>query len=311
MSDFAKPHRRSIDPVQTGFTLTELAMVLAIVALLFVFLMPTSTALLNNQKRELTRQKLKVVDAALTNYVAVNKRLPCPADGTSPPGTAGAGIEGTRDPGTQDCANSQMSGVVPWVAIGLAQADIEDGWYRRITYRAAFGLTRDSALDMSWCDPAGSKTVPSTTDMSGTAPPGGRCWTTCVGTDLATCTAPAAYLVGKGFDVRDGGGNPIMSGASSTGAGYVLISHGENGYGAYDTSGMYIAIAAVGVAGDIEAFNINGPAVSVTALLPATANTFRDAQFSEGVAATYFDDVLVRPSVFSVIQRAQLGPRSH
>jgi len=311
MSVFAKPHRRPVVFGQVGFTLTELAMVLAIVALLFVFLMPASTALLNNQKRELTRQKLKVIDAALTNYVAINKRLPCPADGTVASGLAGAGSEGARNAVTQDCQNSQVAGVVPWVAIGLAQADIEDGWYRRITYRAAFGLTRDSALDMSWCDPAGSKSVPSTTDTSGTAPPGGRCWATCVGTDLATCTAPSAYLLGKGFDVRDGGANLIMSGASSTGAAYVLISHGENGYGAYDTNGNYIAAAAVGVAGDIEAFNINGPAVSVTAAIPTTANTFREAGFSEGAAATYFDDVLVRPSVFSVIQRAQLGPRSH
>jgi prepilin-type N-terminal cleavage/methylation domain-containing protein len=308
MSVFAKPHRRPVDSEQAGFTLTELAMVLAIVALLFVFLMPTSTALLNNQKRELTRQKLKVIDAALTNYVAVNKRLPCPADGT---GSVGAGSEGTRD-AAQDCANSQFAGVVPWIAIGLAQADIEDGWYRRITYRAAFGLTRDSALDMSWCDPAGTKSVPSTTDTSGTAPPGGRCWATCVGSDLATCTAPSAYLAGKGFDIRDGAGITLtMSGASSTGAAYVLISHGENGYGAYDTNGTYIAAAAVGVAGDIEAFNINGPAVGVTAAIPTSANTFRDAGFSEGAVATYFDDVLVRPSVFSVIQRAQLGPRSH
>jgi hypothetical protein len=129
---------------------------------------------------------------------------------------------------------------------------------------------------------------------------------------LATCTAPSAYLAGKGFDIRDGAGTTLtMSGASSTGAAYVLISHGENGYGAYDTNGTYIAAAAVGVAGDIEAFNINGPAVSVTAFIPTSANTFRDAGFSEGAVAVYFDDVLVRPSVFSVIQRAQLGPRSH
>ena len=308
MNIIVKRRVRHIRSGQTGFTLTELAVVLVIVALLAVFMMPTSTALLNNQKRELTRQKLKVIDTALTNYVALNKRLPCPADGSVASGSVGAGSEGGRTSG--DCTNAQVSGVVPWVAIGISQADIEDGWYRRITYRAAFGLTRDSALDMSWCDPAGTKSVPSTTDTSGTAPPGGRCWATCVGSDLATCTAPSAYIAGKGFDIRDGTGL-TMSAASSTGAAYVLISHGENGYGAYDTSGVYIATAAVGVAGDLEAFNINGPAVSVTAAIPTSANTFRDAGFSEGAVAVYFDDVLVRPSVFSVIQRAQLGPRSH
>ena len=284
-----------------GFTLVELAIVLTILAALFVFLLPTSSALLDNQKREVTRQKLKNIESALTNYVAVNKRLPCPADGTA--------NNGTEDARTAngDCTNNQVSGVVPWVTLGLTSADIEDGWYHRITYRAAFGLTRDGALDMSSCDPAGTKT----TDTSGTAPPGGRCWATCVVGDMASCTSTKDYLTGKGLNVNDGAGTAIMSVANFTGAAYVLISHGENGYGAYDNSGAYLNQATRNVAGDIEAFNINGPAVSVTSTIPLLANTFRDTEYSQGAAATYFDDLIVRPSVFSVIQRAQLGPRSH
>ena len=296
--------RRRIESGQAGFTLTELAMVLVIVALLIVFLMPTSTALLNNQKRELTRQKLKVIDAALTNYVALNKRLPCPADGSVVSGSVGAGSEGGRT--NDDCTNAQVSGVVPWVTIGLAEADIEDGWYRRITYRAAFSLTRDNVLDMTLCDPAGTGAADTTTATTYAAP-GGRCLTGCVATPMTSCTAPTNYLVGKGFDIRDGAGTTlIMDKSAYTGAAYVLISHGENGYGAYDNSGLYIATAAVGVQGDIETVNINALAASVT-----VATTFRDAGFSEGAAATYFDDLLVRPSVFTVIQRTQLGPRSH
>lgn len=305
MSSITKQRRPRIALRQSGFTLTELAMVLAIIALLFMFLMPTSTALLNTGKRELTRQRLKTIETALSNYVAVNRRLPCPADGTVPAGTAGT--EGARAV-TGDCTNNQVSGVVPYIALGLTEADINDGWDRRITYRAAFGLTRDNALDMSSCDPAGTKLIPTPTDTSGTAPPGGRCWATCVGTDMTTCTSPQSYLAGKGFDIRNGDGSSvIMAGATFTGAAYVLISHGENGYGSYDRNGSYQAGAAKGFAGTIEAFNINGPAISVTAVLPA----FRDAEYSELDVATYFDDFLVRPSVFSIIQRAQLGPRSH
>lgn len=308
MSNTAKQRETRIALRQSGFTLTELAMVLAIIALLFMFLMPTSTALLNTGKRELTRQRLKTIETALSNYVAVNRRLPCPADGTVLAGTAG--VEGGRN-ASEDCTNNQVAGVVPYVTLGLTEADINDGWDRRITYRAAYGLTRNNALDMSACDPAGTKSVPTATDTSGTAPPGGRCWATCVGTDMATCTSPQSYLAGKGFDIRNGAGNLIMSGASFTGAAYVVISHGENGYGSYDRSGSYQAGAAKGVAGTIEAFNINGSAVSVTAVLPSSANTFRDAEYSEGAVADYFDDFLVRPSVFSIVQRAQLGPRSH
>jgi prepilin-type N-terminal cleavage/methylation domain-containing protein len=321
MSTFPRQPRPTNRPEQAGFTLTELAVVLVIIVLLFVFIMPTSTALLNAGKREITRQKLNTIDAALINFVTVNKRLPCPADGTANPGAAGG--EGIRwlasDPppggfAAGDCRFNQVAGVVPFLAIGLTQADIEDGWDNRITYRVAFGLTRDSALDMFLCDPAGTKTVPATTDTSGTAPPGGRCWATCVGTDMATCTSPRDYLLGKGFDIRNGqneGAALIMSGAAQTGAAYVLISHGENAFGAYSRDGRYSATPLVGVAGTNEDFNKNGPLVSVTSGVPTSANTFRDTQTSvRSEVLFFFDDMISRPSVFSVIQRAQLGPRS-
>lgn len=308
MSMFVRQHRQTNRPVQSGFTLTELAVVLVIVSLLFVFIMPTSTTLLNTGKRELTRQRLKTIDIALTNYVTVNRRLPCPAVGTVAAGTAGN--EGARD-ATGNCTNNQVSGIVPYVAIGLTEADTNDGWDRRITYRAAFGLTRDGALDMTLCDPAGTKAA-DVTSLGSYAAPSGRCWSTCVGTGMATCTSPQNYLAGKGFWIRNGDGTLlIMDGAAFTGAAYVLISHGENGYGSYSRSGILQTTSTSGVAGTIEAFNINGPAVSVTSVLPATANTFRDTEYSPGTAATYFDDFLIRPSVYSVIQRAQLGPRSH
>lgn len=308
MSVFVKQPRPTNRPAQSGFTLMELAVVLVIIALLFVFIMPTSNTLLNSGKRELTRQRLKTIDTALINYVTVNGRLPCPADGTVAPGAAGG--EGGRN-ATGDCTNSQVSGIVPYIAIGLTEADINDGWDRRITYRAGFGLTRDAALDMTSCDPAGTRAADVTTLPTYSAP-SGRCWSTCVGTDMATCTSPQNYLAGKGFDIRNGDGTVLlMAGGTFTGAAYVLISHGENGYGAYERSGVLQTTAASGTAGDIEAYNINGPTKNVTAALPATANTFREAEYSSGVAAVYFDDFLSRPSVFSVIQRAQLGPRSH
>ena len=291
----------------SGFSLIELAIVLMIISLLFVFVMPTSSVILNNRKRELTTQKLKNIETAIANFVAVNKRLPCPADGTIPPGSVGAGVEGLRNLGG-DCTSSQVSGVAPWVTIGLTQADIEDGWNRRISYRASFGLTRDNALDMSSCDPAGIGGV----DMTGTPPPGGKCSAACTSTNLPSCTSPQNYLIGKGFDVRDGAGTSlIMSSALYTGAAYIILSHGENGYGAYSQDATYMPNAVVGVAGSIEQFNINGPAISVASGVPATANTFRVADFSEGTAATYFDDLVISPNLFSLIQRVQLGPRSH
>ena len=73
--------KRSARPL--GFTITEMAVVLVIVGLLFVFLIPVSNTLLSNQRRSATLQTLQNIQAALNNFVIVNKRLPCPANGTA------------------------------------------------------------------------------------------------------------------------------------------------------------------------------------------------------------------------------------
>lgn len=281
-----------------GFSLVELAMVLAIVALLFVFVMPTSSVILHNKKRELTKQKLTNIETALVNYVAVNKRLPCPASVVAPL----SGDEGGRTSG--DCTDNQAGGVVPWVAIGLTKSDVEDGWNRLVTYKAAYALTRDGALDMSACDPAGSGPT------DGTASPGGKCVTPCVSSNMSVCTSPQSYLLGKGFVVRLGSDSTlIMDPANYTGAAFVLISHGQSGYGAHRSDGSYQSESTTGTIGSIESYNV--ATVQVTSALPTSANAFRDADFSEGAASEYFDDQVIRPSVFSIIQRAHLGPRSH
>jgi hypothetical protein len=95
----------------------------------------------------------------------------------------------------------------------------------------------------------------------------------------------------------------------STGAAFVLISHGENGYGAMNNNGIYVSTALRGIAGTtLENSNIAtrtiANAVPPVAFMSATYNTSDDPTL-------YFDDIVVRPLLFSVISRAQFGPRSH
>jgi len=305
--------KRSARP--QGFTLTEMAVVLAIVGLLFVFLIPVSNTLRSNQRRAETEQTLKNIQAALNNFVIINKRLPCPADGTDI-GTATSGTE-KAPAGGGDCTNNQANGVVPWATLGLTPAAALDAWNDQITYRVGYGLTRtatspscsaaSAALDMSSCDPAGTR--PATPGWPACG--GGLCDTTCTGAFLSSnCTSPANFLANKGLDVTTDGITKVMDHTKYTGAAYILISHGDNGYGAINSSGAYVASATQGVAGTtLENANRNLSTLVVTS---AVTPSFIDAQFSDANDPTkYFDDIIIRPSVLSVITQAQLGPRSH
>jgi prepilin-type N-terminal cleavage/methylation domain-containing protein len=331
MNSVLNNHSNMVRTTQAGFTLVELAIVMFIIAMLFVFTMPVSTSLLNNQRRDITKIKMKTVEAALANYVAVHKRLPCPADGASTAGVelrAGAIINGVAADFTVDCAantgtpanTNQQTGVVPWVTLGLTRADVLDGWENQMTFRVAFGLTQANALDMSACDPAG--TADTTPSGVSPLPPVNtvinvnvcNAALTCTGTGTA-CSKPQMFLANKGFTVVDGADLKILDPSIYTGAAYILISHGDNGVGAFTNSQLLLTSPLIGANGPLEALNHNnghGVLSTSTTIFPK----FRDAgqSFASGTAATdavYFDDLIIRPTVFSLIQRAQLGPRSH
>lgn len=297
--------KRSINRPQ-GFTLIELAVVFAIIALLLFLFIPTNTSMIIGQRRANTIQKLANIETALTNFVVVNKRLPCPADGAALLGT-----EGGRD-ANGDCNNpaGQANGVVPWVALGMALNDVLDSWDNQITYRVGYGLTRNGALDMSSCDPAGtaSETVINAAPSANL----GLCnVATCVGTfAAANCTSPQNFLTRKGLDIKSSAAVTAMNYLQYTGAAYVLISHGENGYGAINNAGVYRDTATRGIAGTtLENPNRNLPALIITNGAPPQ---FMSANYSDANDATiYFDDIVVRPMLMSVINKAQLGPRSH
>jgi prepilin-type N-terminal cleavage/methylation domain-containing protein len=290
--DRSPANLRSMPHKFRGFTLTELAMTLAIIALLMGFFMSATPALLAGQKYKQTELKLSLAEAALIQFVTQNKRLPCPADGS-----LATGIE-MRDAGTGDCT-SQTKGVVPWVTLGLAAVDIEDGWDNRLTYRVAPGLTRDNAMDMSGCDPAGSAAAVGTQ-------PNQTCQAGCTATTLVTnCTPPTAFLAGKGLTILDAAGSAtkLMDPAAtpSNGAAFVVISHGENLSGAYGTGGVLMT-ASVAPEGTNETPNRADAAIGTS---------YIDAPQNSSDSTAHFDDFVIRPSVMTVITRAMLGPRAH
>ncbi|MHB1117423.1 type II secretion system protein [Sideroxydans sp.] len=100
-----------------GFTLVEMAMVLAIVALLMAGLLPSLSSQVEQQRRTETRKQIDVIQQALMGFSVINGRLPCPST-TTDPADANYGVED----GT--CSSAPTSeGYLPWKTLGVPEID--------------------------------------------------------------------------------------------------------------------------------------------------------------------------------------------
>jgi type II secretory pathway pseudopilin PulG len=106
-----------------GISLTELAVVLAIIGLLMgSLLVPLSTQIdiANIQNTEKTLEQIK---QALINYTLLNGRLPCPV----PESNSASGLE------VNSQTNCQQEGYLPWANLGTGRYD---AWGNPFRYRA-------------------------------------------------------------------------------------------------------------------------------------------------------------------------------
>lgn len=297
----------------SGFTLIEIAVVIVVLALLLAMIAGIATAMLGQQRREATRQRLAGVETALALFVSQNRRLPCPADGGLASDAAGAGIEQRQEqlppttPKTYLCTGNQARGVVPWITLGLSESDATDGWGGRLTYRVFPDLIQTSSLNLTYCDPGGKDTTPLASGASLDAPPALLvCDTNCSTSTFETsCTPPKTYTAGKGIRIQSASGAAIMDplASPSTGAAYVVISHGENRKGSYSSQGVKLGEAWRVTWEDEERKN--------DANLALAAHFVDDFFINDDTIPRYFDDFVVRPSILTVSTKAQLGPRAH
>lgn len=102
---------------QTGFTLVEMAIVLAIVALLMGGLLPVISSQIEQQHRSETRKQMDEIKEALIGYAIINGTLPCPTT-TTDPANANYGIADTT------CsADAAADGYLPWKTLGVSETD--------------------------------------------------------------------------------------------------------------------------------------------------------------------------------------------
>jgi len=122
---------------QTGFSLVELAVVLAVVGVLAI----GSVSLYSEQRTHVLWQegdsKLAFVKSSLLKFVRINKFMPCPD-------TNGNGFENRT---ARACSGD--TGTVPFNDLGLSSADIKDSWGNTFIY--AVNQSSTTATNMVDC----------------------------------------------------------------------------------------------------------------------------------------------------------------
>lgn len=259
-----------------GFSIAEMSVVLVIIG--FIASSAISVAISNDytSKRDETESKLDRIEEALAGYVSSTHKLPCPADGTIAISNSLFGLE-KNDGATPPVCSANFSsgnvraGVVPTRTLGLPDDFMFDGWGRRIDYAVDYRFANSDVTN------TGCASLPATSTL---------CFRD---------TSAGSITV-----------NDAAASARTASAVYILISHGENGHGAYPKNGGSTRVNgfppgspyrnATASANEITNANLANDGTTV----PGYGTTFvmrdytrvDDGTTSDGTSATriYFDD---------------------
>lgn len=205
----ACPDARPCARDEGAFSLVELAIVIAVLSLLFGTLLVPLGARLHARKVDDTRSRLHEIREALVGFAIANGRLPCP--------------DRDRD-GLEDAPCAWASeGFVPWTQLGVRPTD---SWGRLFLYRVAPEFTQAAAPRSSCNPPHGSMRSPDGV--------------------LNLCDEGDITIFTRGDDPKSGAVQHKARVALARAVPAVVASLGGNGFGGTDLFGNFLA-APVGV----------------------------------------------------------------
>ncbi len=271
-----------------GFTLIELAIVLAVVSLLIGMGLEGYARSLDNAKRKTSAERMDKIEDAITLFAIQNNYLPCPADGqlNSANANFGRSLGGGLDTTTSCTAITNGAHIVPWITLGLDEIYSRDGWGNRITYYAIGGRAQASVTDGSINYHASA----STTDgiqRSTTSYPYGKIL-------VYNLAAVPGFTTGQ----LTNSSNNLVTGCNATTnicAAYVLVSHGSHASGAYTSASTPTRISVTDASAG-EAANNDGDAFFV-----------QNDPTERASASGIFDDIVRWRSAQSIVSSCGTG----
>ena len=226
----------------------EMAVVVAIMAVLMAMGLATATSVMQNTQRNATKEKQSLLKDALIAYFLTNKRLPCPDTGSNVGNTGRDGLENRTAGGVVPDVTSNCTagiGTVPYLSLGISRSQALDGYGNFMTYRL------DAVAGRNWHLTA---------------------------TFIPSCVIPNITVAPLlGLAVNSAVATPEVEAAA-----VVLISHGANGWGAWN-QGNTNASQNIAPVTPAELGN--------TQLNPAAPVAYRNYVYSDAVADP-FDDIV-------------------
>jgi len=130
---------------ESGFSLIELSIVLAISGLLMAGFLEVYSTTQQKQRYDITKQRLKDIRTALTFYTITHGNLPCPA---SPSGDYSADkcAHGDAIPGVEKYKDDVLTGILPMKELRFNSDQIQDGWGHQFTYAVSRRLTLPNGM---------------------------------------------------------------------------------------------------------------------------------------------------------------------
>jgi prepilin-type N-terminal cleavage/methylation domain-containing protein len=141
--------RRGVLSTDAGFTLAEMAIVVAITGCLLAAAATIATPILRTARKIETDQKLANIARAIDYYAGQNYRVPCPASpdpkSTEPPWgfEAGSGKTGNHIPADCGPDPARWEGIVPYRTLNIPADWIRDSWGNYITYAVSPAFAQD------------------------------------------------------------------------------------------------------------------------------------------------------------------------
>jgi prepilin-type N-terminal cleavage/methylation domain-containing protein len=266
-----------------GFSLVELAVALAIIALLLAgALIPLSTQMDVRNVAD-TQRTMESIREAIVGFSQANGRLTCPAAGTVPAGgtdafglaagTAQYNVAGFPN----QCASS--AGTVPWATLGVPEVD---GWGRRFSY---------------WVSPIFADALPPATTTVSSPGQSPACTPTPSPTQSSFALCSQGILtVNTRNEASHATPTPLGSQLPA-----VIVSHGKNGFGAYTPAGVTLAAPA----GFDEIANANHASTATTFVSRiSTPNPFPlGCNDNSAASLCEFDDIVVMIASNTLIAR--------